>query len=252
MKFKTSLMTAAILLALSTSAHATNNNDDDHGGSSSGGSSSSSLINNPLTNISVSNSIPVSVKNNVDSNSNSKATSNANNEVSTKQNQLQTQKQTQGFDVSGLNTSVSGDNVNVMYIPSHGVQTPTSVVPSTKSIQSTTGCGVMHKVKREVINGKYFNLIAAPTDVNLGYTDTLIPSDVPFKTYSVGKKSYLIGHEVIMTTTPISISGARQFGLGGNNDNGGGGSGSIGSSGAMNQVVTTIQLRECVFAEGAK
>lgn len=233
--FKLKLVLASLFLVLAAPAYATDDYECHGKCTSSGTAGSQTMISNPLTVVDV----------DVDSH------------VSNKQGQLQGQVSAQKQDVSNTNSStdsvaIAGDKVKVMYQQSHGVRTPTSSIPSTTSIQSTTGCGVMHKVKREVVNGKYFNLIAAPSDVNLGYTDTLLPADAPFKTYTAGNKSYLIGHEVIMTTTPISIAGARQFGLGGNGSNGGGGSGSIGSSGAMNQVVTTIQLRECIFAEGNK
>lgn len=55
----------------------------------------------------------------------------------------------------------------------------------------------------------------------------------------------VFGHQVTQYTTIVGIAGARNIAVGGGGGNGAWGQGGIGASSSMQQMVTTLQLRDC-------
>lgn len=89
--------------------------------------------------------------------------------------------------------------------------------------------------------------------VSQGYTDHLEPyvdnrgfeqqyRRVPLED---GPGYRLFGHQVTQYTAVIGVSGVRNIALGGGGSGGSWGQGGAGVSGSMQQMVTTIELREC-------
>ena len=109
-------------------------------------------------------------------------------------------------------------------------------------------CGPRQKVMSKDINGRIIGLLW-DSEVALGENQWLAPDfDTPYRKVEVvpGQLYQLIGHKTHETTTvlTVSTSGALAFGANG----GSGAGGSIGTSrgGALQRMVTTIRVQECV------
>lgn len=155
---------------------------------------------------------------------------------------------------SGANnsTTLGGDTTNVnskvLWLPSHVVPVPPSLVASSTVTTLVGTCGVLQDLVTDKVEGT-FNGILFDSKVDLGVRQHLVPAKTPFKEYKYGNITYLIGHQPIIFSAVLSTSGARQFGLGGNSNNGGGASGSVGASSGMQQMVQQIQLTECIMSQ---
>lgn len=119
-------------------------------------------------------------------------------------------------------------------------------------IKETGACGVLQRVAREPIQGTFFGLVKN-SRVHQGYTEHLAPfvdehgveqqyRHVPMED-GVGYR--LFGHQVTQYTTVLGLSGVRNVALGGGGNGGAWGQGGMGASGSMQQMVTSIELREC-------
>lgn len=150
------------------------------------------------------------------------------------------------------NTNIGGDTSSysstILWLPSHVVQVPPSLVAGAVVTTSVGACGVMQDVVTEKVEGT-FNGILFDSKVDLGSRQHLVPAKTPFKEYKHGNLVFLIGHQTTIFSAVISTSGARQFGLGTNSGSGSGGSGSAGSSSGMQQMVQQIQLSECILSQ---
>lgn len=150
-----------------------------------------------------------------------------------------------GNQIGGDSTS-NNTEIRTLFLPSHVVPVPPSLVAGAQVITSVGTCGVLQQVVREPVTG-VFSGVLWDSKIDLGVREYLVPNDVPFKEYNFKGKTYLIGHQPTILSTVVSTGGARQFGLGGNSGTGSGGSGSAGTSGAMQQMTEHIQLTECIF-----
>ncbi len=119
-------------------------------------------------------------------------------------------------------------------------------------VKETGACGPLQRVVREPIEGTFFGLVKN-TRVAQGYTDHLEPyldghgaeqqyKHVPLED-GVGYR--LFGHQVTQYTTVLGVSGVRNIAVGGGGNSGAWGQAGMGTSGAMQRMATTIELREC-------
>ena len=112
-------------------------------------------------------------------------------------------------------------------------------------------CGPRQRVMSHDVQGRVIGILW-DSEVTLGQNQWLAPNfEEPYRRVEVipGQLTQLIGHKMHETTTvlTVSTSGALAFGANGGNGQGG----SIGGShgGALQRMVTTIRLQECVAYE---
>ena len=164
---------------------------------------------------------------------------------------------------TGSNTSVTNvdaaDRTTTNYrsvalvLPSVGVTAPSTVAVG-NIIKETMACGVLQSVQRDTVKGTYMGLFKR-SQIDLGTDDSLVPftnetgEEVYYKRVLGSDGKYrLMGHQPIIYTTVLSVSGARNLSLGGGGSQQEWGQAGVGASSAMNRLVSKIQLRSCVMA----
>lgn len=164
----------------------------------------------------------------------------------------QAQKQSNDGSGNSANRIDASNNSNYksIFIPTVTQVTPPSTVAIGNMIKETTACGAMQSVVQTPILGVYNGLFRSTT-VKQGFTYDLAPYTVngavvdrEIVTGPDGvTRAY--GHQAIILATVVGISGNRNIQLGGGGNEGAWGQGGMGSSSAMTQLVTNIQLVRC-------
>ena len=168
-------------------------------------------------------------------------------------NSAKTGSNTSTTNVDAADRSTTNYRSVSLVLPSVGVTAPSTVAVG-NIIKETMACGVLQSVQRDEVKGTYLGLFKK-SEVNLGTDDTLVPfvNEAGEETYykrvlgSDGKYR-LMGHQPIIYTTQLSVSGARNLNLGGGGSNQEWGQAGVGASSAMTRLVSKIQLRSCVAA----
>ncbi len=168
-------------------------------------------------------------------------------------NSAKTGSNTSTTNVDAADRSTTNYRSVSLVLPSVGVTAPSTVAVG-NIIKETMACGVLQSVQRDEVKGTYLGLFKK-SEVNLGTDDTLVPfvNEAGEETYykrvlgSDGKYR-LMGHQPVVYTTQLSVSGARNLSLGGGGSNQEWGQVGAGSSSAMTRLVSKIQLRSCVAA----
>lgn len=127
------------------------------------------------------------------------------------------------------------------------VQAQPIITPAAGISRMVGQCGPRQKVVSYPVSGVN-NRTWSAEKVDLGVDQELFPDFAePYRKVEVLPGVYqLLGHQIIETSTVITVSSSHGFGFGGNNSNGGGGSLGINGGGAMQRIVNTIRLQECV------
>ena len=181
-----------------------------------------------------------------------------------------TVKPTQIASTSAKNSAETGSNTSVtnvdaadrsttnyrsvaLVLPSVGVTAPSTVAVG-NIIKETMACGVLQSVQRDTVKGTYLGLFKR-SQIDLGTDDSLVPftnetgEEVYYKRVLGSDGKYrLMGHQPIIYTTVLSVSGARNLSLGGGGSQQEWGQAGVGASSAMNRLVSKIQLRSCEMA----
>ena len=181
-----------------------------------------------------------------------------------------TVKPTQIASTSAKNSAETGSNTSVtnvdaadrsttdyrsvaLVLPSVGVTAPSTVAVG-NIIKETMACGVLQSVQRDPVKGTYMGLFKR-SQIDLGTDDSLVPftnetgEEVYYKRVLGSDGKYrLMGHQPIIYTTMLSVSGARNLSLGGGGSQQEWGQAGVGASSAMNRLVSKIQLRSCEMA----
>ena len=168
-------------------------------------------------------------------------------------NSAKTGSNTSTTNVDAADRSTTNYRSVALVLPSVGVTAPSTVAVG-NIIKETMACGVLQSVQRDDVKGTYLGLFKK-SEVNLGTDETLVPfvNEAGEETYykrvlgSDGKYR-LMGHQPIVYTTQLSVSGARNLSLGGGGSNQEWGQAGVGASSAMTRLVSKIQLRSCVAA----
>ena len=168
-------------------------------------------------------------------------------------NSAKTGSNTSTTNVDAADRSTTNYRSVALVLPSVGVTAPSTVAVG-NIIKETMACGVLQSVQRDDVKGTYLGLFKK-SEVNLGTDDTLVPfvNEAGEETYykrvlgSDGKYR-LMGHQPVVYTTQLSVSGARNLNLGGGGSNQEWGQAGVGASSAMTRLVSKIQLRSCVAA----
>lgn len=127
---------------------------------------------------------------------------------------------------------------------------PAAVAPSAfVSRMVDPSCGPRQVVVAEDVRGKIIGVFS-DSSVTIGEDHYLRPAELPYRTVEVmpGLRQ-LIGHRVHETTAVVTTSASGAFAFGANGGSGAGGSIGGASGGALQRMVTTIRLQECVAYE---
>jgi hypothetical protein len=160
------------------------------------------------------------------------------------------QKSAQQTTIDTSDRSVNNSKSMVVVMPPVVPPLPPVFAPAGDLKQTVLSCGPLQVVGKENLKGHFIGLMSN-VEIPLGQDHELLPyvdkngETVFYLEYPQPDGSIKrLGHEVVLTTGSIPVSGARQFGLGGFNSSGGGQVGG-GASGTMAQIVSKIILRLC-------
>lgn len=168
-------------------------------------------------------------------------------------NSAETGSNTSVTNVDAADRSTTNYRSVALELPSVGVTAPSTVAVG-NIIKETMACGVLQSVQRDPVKGTYMGLFKR-SQIDLGTDDSLVPftnetgEEVYYKRVLGSDGKYrLMGHQPIIYTTVLSVSGARNLSLGGGGSQQEWGQAGVGASSAMNRLVSKIQLRSCEMA----
>ncbi len=168
-------------------------------------------------------------------------------------NSAETGSNTSVTNVDAADRSTTDYRSVALVLPSVGVTAPSTVAVG-NIIKETMACGVLQSVQRDTVKGTYLGLFKR-SQIDLGTDDSLVPftnetgEEVYYKRVLGSDGKYrLMGHQPIIYTTVLSVSGARNMSLGGGGSQQEWGQAGVGASSAMNRLVSKIQLRSCEMA----
>ena len=168
-------------------------------------------------------------------------------------NSAETGSNTSVTNVDAADRSTTNYRSVALVLPSVGVTAPSTVAVG-NMIKETMACGVLQSVQRDPVKGTYMGLFKR-SQIDLGTDDSLVPftnetgEEVYYKRVLGSDGKYrLMGHQPIIYTTVLSVSGARNLSLGGGGSQQEWGQAGVGASSAMNRLVSKIQLRSCEMA----
>lgn len=153
----------------------------------------------------------------------------------------QTNLTTGGYSYSGKSL-----NINPVTVPAAAMVAPSAEI----SRVADPYCGPRQKVMSTDVNGRVIGLIW-DSNVPLGENQWLAPDyDEPYRRVQVMPGlTQLIGHKMHETTTVLTVSTSGALAFGANGSSGVGGSVGGSRGGALQRMVTTIRLQECVAYE---
>ena len=168
-------------------------------------------------------------------------------------NSAETGSNTSVTNVDAADRSTTNYRSVALVLPPVGVTAPSTVAVG-NMIKETMACGVLQSVQRDTVKGTYLGLFKR-SQIDLGTDDSLVPftnetgEEVYYKRVLGSDGKYrLMGHQPIIYTTMLSVSGARNLSLGGGGSQQEWGQAGVGASSAMNRLVSKIQLRSCEMA----
>ena len=168
-------------------------------------------------------------------------------------NSAETGSNTSVTNVDAADRSTTDYRSVALVLPSVGVTAPSTVAVG-NIIKETMACGVLQSVQRDPVKGIYMGMFKR-SQIDLGTDDSLVPftnetgEEVYYKRVLGSDGKYrLMGHQPIIYTTVLSVSGARNLSLGGGGSQQEWGQAGVGASSAMNRLVSKIQLRSCEMA----
>ena len=137
-------------------------------------------------------------------------------------------------------------SINPVTVPAAAMVAPSAEI----SRVADPYCGPRQKVMSTDIHGRVIGLIW-DRDVELGQNQWLAPDlDEPYRRVNVMPGlAQLIGHKMHETTTVLTVSTSGAMAFGANGSSGAGGSIGASRGGALQRMVTTIRLQECVAYE---
>lgn len=137
-------------------------------------------------------------------------------------------------------------NTNPVTVPAAAMVAPSAEI----SRVADPYCGPRQKVMSTDVQGRVIGLVW-DSNVPLGENQWLAPDlDQPYRRVEVMPGlTQLIGHKMHETTTVLTVSTSGALAFGANGSSGAGGSVGGSRGGALQRMVTTIRLQECVAYE---
>lgn len=153
----------------------------------------------------------------------------------------QTSLSTGGYSYNGKSLSI-----NPVTVPAAAMVAPSAEI----SRVADPYCGPRQRVMSMDVHGRVIGLVW-DSNVPLGENQWLAPDyDEPYRRVQVMPDlTQLIGHKVHETTTVLTVSTSGALSFGANGSSGAGGSVGGSRGGALQRMVTTIRLQECVAYE---
>lgn len=154
----------------------------------------------------------------------------------------QTNLTTGGYSYNGKSL-----NINPVTVPAAAMVAPSAEI----SRVADPYCGPRQRVMSTDVNGRVIGLVW-DSNVPLGQNQWLAPDfEEPYRRVEVihGQLTQLIGHKMHETTTVLTVSTSGALAFGANGSSGVGGSVGGSRGGALQRMVTTIRLQECVAYE---
>ena len=153
--------------------------------------------------------------------------------------------------VDASDRSSSNYSSKLIFIPAIIPPTPPTALGVGNIIKDTSSCGPLQRVIREPVEGTFYGVFGK-SHVPQGFTERLVAFvdaggvQVDYRQVPISGGGYrLFGHQVTQYTAVIGVGGARNIAIGGGAGGGAWGQAGAGASASMQQMVTTIQLREC-------
>ena len=138
-------------------------------------------------------------------------------------------------------------SINPVTVPAAAMVAPSAEI----SRVADPYCGPRQKVMSTDVHGRVIGLFV-DSNVPLGENQWLAPNfEEPYRRVEVipGQLTQLIGHKMHETTTVLTVSTSGALAFGANGSSGAGGSVGGSRGGALQRMVTTIRLQECVAYE---
>lgn len=154
----------------------------------------------------------------------------------------QTSLSTGGYSYNGKSLAI-----NPVTVPAAAMVAPSAEI----SRVADPHCGPRQRVMSHDVQGRVIGLVW-DSNVPLGENQWLAPDyDKPYRRVEVipGQLTQLIGHKMHETTTVLTVSTSGALAFGANGSSGVGGSVGGARGGALQRMVTTIRLQECVAYE---
>lgn len=154
----------------------------------------------------------------------------------------QTSLTTGGYSYNGKSL-----NISPVTVPAAAMVAPSAEI----SRVADPYCGPRQRVMSTDVHGRVIGLVW-DSNVPLGQNQWLAPDlDEPYRRVEVipGQLTQLIGHKMHETTTVLTVSTSGALAFGANGSSGVGGSVGGSRGGALQRMVTTIRLQECVAYE---
>ncbi|WP_155627016.1 hypothetical protein [Burkholderia diffusa] len=184
--------------------------------------------------------------------SNLEQSSNANTGAQTSSNSNQN-----GQNIGTGNTTVNANthsSYKAIYIPPVVPPTPASNLAIGNIVKETLACGPLVKKTSRKVEGTYFGILS-DSKFEQGHDDSVEPvldgegrqmyDDVPLVNDSRGQGYHRYGSQVVMFTAIVGLAGARNVAIGAGSSAGGWGQSGMGTSGSIQQMVTTVQIVPC-------
>ncbi|MGZ5926588.1 MAG: hypothetical protein ACXWLJ_07905, partial [Rhizomicrobium sp.] len=137
-----------------------------------------------------------------------------------------------------------------LFIPSVIPGTPPSQLAVGNIIKETSACGPLQRIVRVPVNGTFIGLFS-DTAIPQGWTDDLAPyldangEHMDYRSVRTSSGDIrMFGNQVVMFTTVVGVASNRNIAIGGGMG-GTWGQAGMGSSSSNQQMVTSIQLRDC-------
>ncbi|WP_155623821.1 hypothetical protein [Burkholderia territorii] len=162
-----------------------------------------------------------------------------------------------GQNIGTGNTTVNANTYSTykaIYIPPVVPPTPASNLAVGNIVKETLACGPLAKKTSRTVEGTYFGLLS-DSKFEQGHDDSVEPildgdgrqmyHDVPLVNDLRGQGFHRYGSQIVMFTAIVGIAGARNIAIGAGSSAGGWGQSGMGTSGSIQQMVTTIQVIPC-------
>ena len=153
----------------------------------------------------------------------------------------QTSLTTGGYSYNGKSL-----NINPVTVPAAAMVAPSAEI----SRVADPYCGPRQRVMSNDVQGRVIGILW-DSEVTLGQNQWLVPNfEEPYRRVEVMPGlTQLIGHKMHETTTVLTVSTSGALTFGANGSSGAGGSVGGSRGGALQRMVTTIRLQECVAYE---
>lgn len=148
----------------------------------------------------------------------------------------------------GLNVNAGNTGRALTVIPVQVDAVPIITPSANVSRMVQSACGPRMRVLSHVVQATNNRTFSSETAAN-GVDQEVLPDAQPYRKVELVPGVFqILGHRMVETTAVVTNSTNGGFAFGGNGNGGAGGSIGVQGGGALQRMVTTIRLQECVVA----